>query len=59
MPSKMPPSGPPISRTTPSLPASSEFALVSSGPVPTMAGVRACIAEANKTLPLLSAMSAT
>ncbi len=39
--SRMPPSGPPISRTTPSVAAYSELALARSGPVPTMTGVRA------------------
>jgi hypothetical protein len=53
----MPPAGPPISRTTPSLAESNELALVSNGPVPTTAGIRACMAGANSTLPALSAAS--
>ena len=56
--SRIPPSGPPISRTAPSPSALSALALLSSGPVPTMAGVRACLAGAYSTLPPLSAISA-
>jgi len=56
--SRMPPSGPPISRTMP-LPAEvSELALLSSEPVPTTAGVRACWAGAYNAIPELSAASA-
>ena len=40
--SRTPPSGPPISRTMPPQAEVSELALLSNGPVPTMAGVRAC-----------------
>ena len=54
----MPPSGPPISRTAPSARALSELALLSSVPVPTMAGVRARQAGMYSTPPLLSAISA-
>ena len=54
----MPPSGPPISRTVPSVTALSALAPVSTGPVPTMAGVRACAAGVYSTPPPLSATKA-
>jgi hypothetical protein len=56
--SRIPPSGPPASRTTPSRTALSEFALASTGPVPTMAGVAARIAGPNAAAPALSAATA-
>ena len=49
---------PPISRTVPLLTAFSAPALLSSGPVPTMAGILACQAGAHSTMPLFSATSA-
>ena len=43
---RIPPSGPPTSLTAPPLAALSALALVSSEPVPTTAGMRACQAGA-------------
>jgi hypothetical protein len=54
----IPASGPPISRTMPLLTDVRALALVSSAPVPTTAGVRACRAGALSTVPLFSAISA-
>src|SRR5580693_8341200 len=56
--SRNPPSGPPISLTVPLLAEFSALALLSSGPVPTMAGVRACQAGVLSTTPAFSATSA-
>ena len=56
--SRNPPSGPPISRTVPPPNEFSALALLSTDPVPTMAGMRAWAAGAYSTLPVFSAISA-
>ena len=52
------PAGPPTSLTVPLLSEFSALALLSRGPVPTMAGVRACRAGADSTAPPFSATKA-